>query len=340
MAITKEFMRESLTEASVVWMDFSMKYVPCHNKNHIHCFFEGEDRKYYLDRIGKYTNYSPEKILSYNCKGKISLLKIWKKISSNSKYDNVVKAFFVDKDYGLNTYKKHETIYETPYHSLENFYVNIETLKSLLIKEFGLNSIDSDFKKVLKDFIERHKFFREIFAPINAFIISFQELDSPIMIKKFKIEDFVEIKIDQIKILKETNFDILKEYYLTKLNKDINMRRKHSEENLYKFNQIIDKVEERYFENFSKVYCNLDTLIHGKFELHFLKKIIDNLKSYNSNQQYFTRKLGNVNIDIQSSNILSNLSQYAMTTECLVAFLSKYKYVNEQEVVKEISTEY
>ncbi|WP_372402338.1 DUF4435 domain-containing protein [Bacillus spizizenii] len=339
MAITKEFMRESLKEASVVWMDFSMKYAPFHNKNHIHCFFEGEDRKYYLDRIERYTSYSTENILSYDCKGKPNLLKIWKKISSKSKYNKVVKAFFVDKDYGLNTYEKDETVYETPYHSLENFYVNIETLERLLIKEFGLNSIDSDLKKVLNDFIERHKSFQEIIAPINAFIISFQELDSPIMIKKFKIEDFVEIRIDQINKLKENTFDSLKEYYLAKLNKDVRMRRKHSEDNLYKFNQIIDKVEERYFENLSKVYSNKDTLIHGKFELHFLKKIIDNLKSYNSNGQYFTRKRGNVNIDIQSSNILSNLSQYALTTKCLVAFLEKYNYVNEQEVMKEISTE-
>ncbi|MDZ5671921.1 DUF4435 domain-containing protein [Bacillus stercoris] len=334
MAITKEFMRESLKDTSVVWMDFSMKYASFHNKNHIHCFFEGEDRKYYLDRIERYTSYSAENILSYDCKGKTKLMQLWKKITAKSKYNNVVKAFFVDKDYGLNAYEKDETVYETPYHSLENFYVNKETLERLLIKEFGLNSIDSDFKKVLDDFIDRHKLFQELIAPINAFIISFQELKSPIMIKKFKIEDFIEIKIDQINELKENTFDSLKEYYLAKLNDDVSKRRKHSEDNLYKFNQIIDKVEERFFENLSNVYSNKDTLIHGKFELHFLRKIIENLKDYNSNGHYFSRKRDNINIDIQSSNILSNLSQYALTTECLVAFLKKYNYVYEQEIMK------
>lgn len=334
MTITKEFMRESLKETSVVWMDFSVNYASCHNKNHIHCFFEGEDRKYYLDRIERYTNYSTKNILSYDCKGKSKVLKIHKKITSKSKYNNVVKAFFVDKDYGLKAYDKDETIYETPYHSLENFYVNKETLERLLIKEFGLNSIDSDFKKVLGDFIDRHKSFQELSAPLNAFIISFQELNSPINISKFKLEDFTEIRIDKIIKLRENTFDTLKEYYLDKLKQDVSRGKTYAEDNLFKFNQIIDKVEERFFENLSNVYMNKANLMHGKLELHFFRKIIENLKSYNSNGRYFTLKRDNINIDIQSSNILSNLSQYAITTECLVAFLKKFNYVNEQEVVK------
>ncbi|MCY7716080.1 DUF4435 domain-containing protein [Bacillus altitudinis] len=333
MTITKKFMKESLKETSVVWMDFSMKYAPFHGKNHIHCFFEGEDRKYYLDRIERYTNYSAKDILSYDCKGKVKLLQIKKKIDSKSKYNKVVKAFFVDRDYGLHVYDKDETIYETPYHSLENFYVNKDTLERLLIKEFGLNFIDSDFNKILNDFIDCHKSFQELMAPINAFIISFQELDSPIIINKFKIEDFVEISIQQIIKLKENTFDCLKEYYLDKLMQDVRRRKKNSEDNLDNFNQIIDKVNEGFFKNLSNIYMNRDTLIHGKFELYFFRKIIENLKCHNNNGQYFTRKLHNINIDIHSNNILSNLSQYALTPDCLIEFLKKYSYVNEQEII-------
>lgn len=63
------------------------------------------------------------------------------------------------------------------------------------------------------------------------------------MIDKFRLGDFIDIKVDNVTKLKDTGFDSLKAYYKEKLERDITRRRPHAETNLNKFNAVIDKVE-------------------------------------------------------------------------------------------------
>ncbi|WMW47704.1 DUF4435 domain-containing protein [Bacillus paralicheniformis] len=326
MAITKEFMKKSLKDKSVAWMDFSGKNSRDYPE-FFHCFFEGEDRKYYLDRIEYYTHYTLESVVGYNCNGKDNVIQIWRKIVNNPKYKKISTAFFIDKDYGIESYKTDEKVYITPYHSLENFYVNTKSFEKLIVKEFELNPIDDDYNKVRQDFNSRHKEFQDLISPLNAFIISCLKVNLKINIQKFNIDDFMEIKIDGITVRNEINFDNLKKYYLKKLEADVKNKKRYAEDNLSYFKELIDKVECSFFRELQNVINNKDSLIHGKMELYFFKNIIESMKKYNTNNKYFSRNRSGVKVDIQSSNILSNLSQYALTPNCLVDFLKKYQYV-------------
>ncbi|MGT8905296.1 DUF4435 domain-containing protein [Bacillus safensis] len=330
MAITKEFMKNSLKDKSVTWTEF-LKNVK--HSNSIHCFFEGEDAKYYLDRVEEYTSYSLSDITVYSCDGKRNLLKLHKKISSYEEYNALSKAFFIDKDYGLETIEVDDQVYITPYYSIENFYVNQNSFKRLIIKEFGINIFEDDFKKVTEDFASQYKEFLKIISPLNAFIYSFLKAEEEIIIDKFRLADFIDIKVDTVIKLKDTGFDSLKTYYKEKLERDITRRKQHAENNLNKFNAVIDKVENDFFNNLQKVLDNKETLTHGKIALFFLIKFIEDLKLVNKKSNYFSRKRQSVYIDIQSNNILSNLSQYAQTTDCLIFFLKKYQHVAKEEIM-------
>ena len=65
-------------------------------------------------------------------------------------------------------------------------------------------------------------------------------------------------------------------------------------------------------------------LFRGKFEIEFLKKIIDSLKAKNKTGGYFSSKYTSVHID-PNINILSALADYADTPQCLIDFLKQYQ---------------
>lgn len=323
MPITKEKMKASLSDKSSVWLTFSRMNYP-KSKDSFHCFFEGEDRKYYIDRIEQYTNFKSEKIVGYDCKGKKAVIELYKKIKSSEKYSSSAVGFFVDRDYELDEKVEDVILYQTRHHSLENCYVVLDAFKKIVNKEFGINTIDEDFEQVLKDYKDRIEEFRNIVAYINTFIICFQKLGGQLEFEKININNFLAIGIETIRVKLDYSFKGIKDFYLSKLAKEIENGKKYSKENYDKFCLIIDSVEEIFDEELSIVKANLDTKIHGKMELYFLKEILGDLKRLNSSGQYFSYKRGCIYIDEQSKNILSNLSKYAETPNCLIGFLGNF----------------
>ncbi|WJX08187.1 DUF4435 domain-containing protein [Bacillus cereus] len=324
MAITKQRMKESLQDKSVAWTQFSRVNFK-HSPQAIHCFFEGEDRKYYMDRVEDISLYPLEEIIGYDCKGKENVISLWKKIKGTIKYKTAIVCFFVDRDYGLSHENYDEIVYETPFHSLENFYVTRSTIQKILVKEFGINAIDLDYHKTLEDYENRLNEYRNILAKLNAFIISFQKIGAHLQIDKFKLNDFIQIGIEEIKILKDMSFENLKVYYFNKLNNEFKQGKKHSENNLRSFMEVIDSVEIMFKEEFEIVNNNIEKLSHGKLELYFLKKILEDLKKHNDKKSYFLFKRENISLDVNSKNLLSNLSKYAYTPKCLEEFITRYQ---------------
>ncbi|QII23238.1 DUF4435 domain-containing protein [Bacillus altitudinis] len=325
MPVTKEMMKEALFDKSAIWMEFSKN--SRQHPNLSHCFFEGEDRKYYFERIELYSQ--SHKKIGYDCKGKDNVISIWNKISKNPSFGNFNLSFFIDKDYEKReNYSFDKKVYITPSHSIENLYVNINSFQKLIEREFGLNVTDDDFKKVSTDFKNRYSEFQELIAPLNAFIISCNKSNLKINYNEFRINDFLEIKIDKISVLNEINFETLKDYYSEKMDKNIKNKKKNAFENQEVFNQYIDIVDNYFLKDLNDVINNKQSLIHGKMELYFLKEIIESLKQYNKNKKYFSTTRSGVYIDIQSKNILSNLSQYAYTPECLIKFI-KHQFTKQ-----------
>ena len=96
--------------------------------------------------------------------------------------------------------------------------------------------------------------------------------------------------------------------------------------------RIVEKIEELFPDSKKIEECEIENkieyfkqggmgkLFRGKFEIEFLKKIIDSLKAKNKTGGYFSSKYTSVHID-PNINILSALADYADTPQCLIDFL-------------------
>lgn len=180
----------------------------------IFCFFEGEDRKYYYVRIKKYSKISEDNIISYSCNGKEQVLKLYDMLKKE--YRDVEKMFFIDKDF--DEIKAQKELYITPCYSIENHYVTNEAFSNILRCEFGMNDIDSDFKKCLHDFKNRKKTFNEEIKKLNAWLyyqkLKMHELGIVnISYQNFKIKRIFDIKIDKLDVKNSITSDLLKKQY-------------------------------------------------------------------------------------------------------------------------------
>lgn len=275
--------------------------------SNLYCFFEGEDFKYYIPRIERYTDYTYNEITIYNCGGKKGVLSAFRLIMEQQNEDDVAKAFFVDSDYD-DTHYDHKELYQTPCYSIENLYTSISAFKKIINREFGINTSEFDFKKCCKDYIARKKEFHDNTVLLNAWLScqKFKESQDEVhkvVLSKFKVSKlFSDISIEKVIIKEPITIDRLKELF------------PHCAE--VELDAIEGKIA--YFNERNK-----GQLFRGKFEIEFLKKIIDSLIVRNKKGDYFSRKYTSVGINA-NINTLSSLSEFADTPQCLISFLTKY----------------
>lgn len=277
-------------------------------RNYLFCFFEGEDAKYYFPRIEKYSGYKYDKIIHYNCGGKKGVLKALSLVGKNSDEFYTAKAFFVDSDYDTTKYDN-PLLYQTPCYSIENFYASKEAFSKLLNREFGINTTEKDFFKCCSDYSQRQQEFHDETIYINSWLACQRVLEESlenhkVVLSDFKISKlFSEITIDSIVSKEKINREKLEQLF---------------PDSMYVEECEIEK-EIEYFKN-----GDMGRLFRGKFEIEFLKKIIDSLKVKNKTGGYFSRKYTSVNID-PNINTLSTLENYADTPQSLIDFLKQFQ---------------
>ena len=278
-------------------------------RDYLFCFFEGEDAKYYFPRIEKYSGYEYTKIIHYNCGGKKGVLKALNLVEKNRDEIYTAKAFFVDSDYDTTKYNN-SLLYQTPCYSIENFYTSEKAFSKMLNREFGINTTEKDFSKCCSDYSKRQQEFHNSTIYINSWLACQRlheegiEENHKIVLSDFKISKlFSEIAIDSIVSKGEINREKIEELFPDS---------KKMEEC-----EIEKKIE--YFKQ-----GGMGKLFRGKFEIEFLKKIIDSLKAKNKTGGYFSQKYTSVHID-PNINILSALADYADTPQCLIDFLKPYQ---------------
>jgi len=277
-------------------------------RDYLFCFFEGEDVKYYLPRIEKYSGYEYNKIIHYNCGGKKEVLKALNLVEKNNDEVFTAKAFFIDSDYDTTIYNN-SLLYQTPCYSIENFYTSKEAFSKMLNREFGINTTEKDFLKCCSDYSQRQQEFHDATIYINSWLVCqrmHEEVEEKhkIVLSDFKISKlFSKITIDSIVSKGKINYEKLEELF-------------PNSKNIEEY-EIERKIE--YFK-----HGDMGKLFRGKFEIEFLKKIIDSLKEKNRTGGYFSKKYTSVHID-PNTNTLSSLEYYADTPQCLIDFLKQYQ---------------
>ncbi|WP_455789292.1 DUF4435 domain-containing protein [Clostridium butyricum] len=309
-----DYMDESTGEIEDIFQEF-VETRRNEKDSIVYGFFEGnDDYSYYGFRIKK---YSDKEILEYECNGKENVLNLYSMIKSNTKaFDENELLFFVDKDFEINNIKSKD-IYVTPVYSIENFYMTDSAFNEFLKGELHINNYSKGNKKIDYDKVtkyykgERSKFIKKV-GLLNIWYSlqknkskGLEEGIEPDLSKlksvygKYLRNDIIngQITIERLKELTNryidvTEFEIKGEEIRLCSNPLVNFRGKYFEEFLYKTLNFI-------IEDANKPINKPD-----KPKLLFSEK----------------RK---VNLPIGKDNLISLLSQYADTPNCLDEYLKR-----------------
>lgn len=300
-------MRTSRNDASTIFIDFLDDIKS--NNHKVFCFFEGEDRKYYLKRIEKRMNLSLDLIKSYQCNGKkevIRILELLKVRNYDSSYNTL---FFVDKDYDKMDIE-HKKLYITDAYSIENYYVSKSTFGRILQIEFGMNTGSKDFEKCYLLYEEN----------LHNFCLSIIELSKILhyfIFNNYKDTNGKSITINDFKISKH-----FYQYNFESINPKGNLDIRY-------FCSVFDlSLHSEICLDESTIYLRDDIInrTRGKFLIDFLRCSINLIKEKNASRTYFSKYYQSASINVDN-NILSTLSDYAETPESFINFIDNLEFI-------------
>lgn len=293
-------MRQGREESSTAFMEFVNKRA--YYQDHAFCFYEGEDGKYYDHRIRSIIGKDFFHIKAGN---KNKVLKVMKLIKNKPEYQNVNTMYFVDRDMGFDMEEyKEKDIYVTPCYSVENLYVNEDSIGMILETEFGLNIDDADYNTYKHKFVEMYNSFCELMLEFNALVL----------IRKEKELDCEKVNIQKIKTTDLVTIDI-----------------KSGISKSLKYNNTIAELKEKLDVNDEDIasaktrlleYGEKTSIFRGKNQFDFMTKFIEQL--CNRKNELFDPVPTSINIS-PNQNRLSTYSVYAKTPDCLKIFLQDHK---------------
>ena len=293
-------LRASRDKAVVVFTQFTRLYKQYPSA--LYCFFEGEDGKYYGIRIKNIIR--PEKDVHLSCKGKEGVLGIHRMLSARKYYANVRAAYFIDRDFdksiselGLNK------IYETPCYSIENFYTSVQCFSEVLRTEFKLIESDENFEKCVSLYVRLQEEFHNAVELLNTWIACQRDKSSELNISDISVSRFVNIELGKITV----------KYVIDDLYCIFPGTIAISQEELdARLTDLRSSTRQKSFR--------------GKFEIEFMLTFLQKLmlEANQGNSPYFTRKV-KVVLSLSKRNIISDLSQYADTPDCLYSYLESFR---------------
>lgn len=300
-----ETLRKEGTSDCVAYTEFMLQYKK--NENILYCFFEGfEDRTYYSIRIENISNAS--KYQDFICGGKEEVIRVHNLIKNNIHYKNVKTGFFVDQDF--DSYNVPATIYQTPTYSIENLYCLNEAFEKIILSEFKINRIDKDFQKCIKNYLKLQDDFCQSSLLFNAWLSCQADLRNITKTStRLKIDSKIKTIFEKVVLPDLSGIKDLDE-----------INSKNKIETIYK---EAPKIDSKVLEKKVKQFQNIDkpTFFRGKLLLRFLESYLIRLQSIFGMANSPFEKKYSCNLRIENSTMCSNLSQYAITPNCLRQYI-------------------
>ena len=282
-----------------------IKKIDCFESSLI-CVFEGEDSKYYGSRIDTFFSSLNRKNLS--CKGKENVLKLKAKIAANQELNNANILFFVDTDFDEK--QTDYNLYSTPCYAIENLYVSKDVFSRVLTDELGLCSFkDKDLiGKLITKYIKFETDSDNALTELNAWLI--------VRIKESETNESINLNLNNTsvdKFLNITALNSIKHYSVSDLDSIFKVTESINEDDLSSALHVVN-------QNDKAKFCR------GKYRLEYFRIFLNELfnESRNGEGHFIDRKI-KPKLTLVKTNIVSELSQYAETPNCLNDFLISYK---------------
>jgi hypothetical protein len=271
----------------------------------LYCVFEGEDAKYYGIRIDALVGVEDRRHIP--CRGKEDVLKLYERVAQDERLAQHNILFFIDHDFdGVRGYQRRANLYVTPCYSVENFYIGENALRKIFIAEYGVENFSSndELDTLLRRYSRLLTALAESLTTLNAWIVLQREKEGPsskLNLSNKKLADFVRISLDEVE------------------------QRYNREDLVTLFPEAVAISDEELQEKERELQAvNRACSFRGKYFVEFLRVFLQMLKndSGNAAPTYFKEKK-KVKLNLSKANILSELSQYADTPDCLKDFLRK-----------------
>ena len=301
-----EMMRKKRNSNAVDLMRL-LKKIDCFVSSLI-CVFEGDDSKYYGSRIDSYFSEMNRKNLT--CKGKKNVLDLKETIEANSELINAKILFFVDSDFEEK--QSYFNLYSTPCYAIENLYVSTQVFSRILMDELGLCSFKD--KEIISVLVDKYKAFEsnsdEALSELNAWLI--------VRIREAEVNKNIKLNLNNVSVDKFLNVAALsstKCYTLDDLDTIFSIETAINPDDLESALHVIR-------ESNKARYCR------GKYRLEYFRAFLNDLfsESRNGEGNFSDRKI-KPKLSLVKANIISELSQYAETPDCLKEFLDHYKSI-------------
>lgn len=275
--------------------------IPNKEREKLYCFFEGKDTHYYSLRLNNYSHRQYEPII---CGNKRQVIETYSYFKENGNFKEYPKAYFVDRDF--DDLINNPEIYETPTYSIENLYVNSDTVREILKGEFFLTSSDEEFKKAVQTFEVNLAEFNNSVLLLNGWYYSMKE--------KKKREGLSTVNVslgDKLpKGFVNLNIGSISPTYDLEL-----IRTKFSDSLEVSDLEVNDRINELSSDG-------LESRLRGKYQLIFLKSILNFfIVDCNTRNVIFKSK---TKFSLNEANLLSQLSQYAFTPLCLINYIKSF----------------
>jgi len=302
-----EFMQQAGGSYTVKFLEMSRIFGK--DKARYACVFEGEDEKYFSPRLN--INLGHDCWTGVASGGKKVAIELHRYVSSHPIYKSYRYAFFLDQDFEHWLENPDvETVYITGVYSIENFYTPVSVFKSIISAEFGISEYgedSSDFEECVVLYIAAFRDFCQCVSSFNFFAKAHRIMErdgkkaGKLNIRNVKLSDLVSIELDKVRI----NYDPA---HPASLFKDL-------EDPTIAPESLAEAVETLPSDSWDKTF-------RGKQQLEFLRLFLSQLKADRCNNvpTKFSKK-GNVKLGLSKENCISELSQYALTPQCLKNFL-------------------
>lgn len=292
-----------------VFQKFMLEYKDYNNM--LFYFVEGEDFCYYNPRIKSYSNSM--NYINYRCDGKDNVIGVSNLIKEKLTIKNNNRLmFFVDRDYSLEDIPK--DIYVTDFYSIENFYLNEETVKNILEDFIEINKHTNNYDLCLKHFKKTYAKYSKFAVKINIFYYTVREYEK---INKFPRTDFRTIKFS--KFIENDSID---KFSMCDL----------SYGELLKLYNIEYSIEETHFKKNALLFNENDHYnFRGKFELEYLKWFLNNIRISIKDGLYNFDKGPVCKYDFHT-DVMKILSEYAFTPKSL----KEYIINNVRDILSEL----
>lgn len=267
------------------------------------CFFEGKDAPYYVPRIKSIYKGIIHPII---CGGKSKVLKVHELISYHHEYKKYIKGFFIDKDFDPSP-PNHtgSPIYETPTYAIENFYSSINVFSQILKSEFALIETDQDYINCITLFKERQQEFHTVTTLFNSWYACLKDTKNKKNLPSTNVnlndklpKGFLTIQLDIV----TQNYSI--ESIKQKFIESIEFNQADLESKIIEFNAI-----------------EKQKLFRGKYEIEFMIAFLRKLIASANDKRDFKYLTKKTKFNINETQIITQLSSYADTPNCLIDYL-------------------